>query len=131
MRLNDKNPIGQRWFKRKPPAVSDSTMARSLQVMDLHPLRQILLTSYRQGVACGQSKYQLRDGKRRIGIIDGSGFGRFLASCFEIVGPTSLMVGLQPIPKRGKELPASYALLRRMKHQLNANFVDLILGDGW
>ncbi len=111
-------------------------MARSLEVMDLHSLRQILLASYRQGINSGQSKYQLRSGKRRIGIIDGSGFGRFFASCFEIVGPTSLMVGLQPIPKRGKELPASYALLRRMKHQwsgrrkLNANFVDLILGDG-
>ena len=105
-------------------------MARSLEVMDLHSLRQILLASYRQGINSGQSKYQLRSGKRRIGIIDGSGFGRFFASFFEIVGPTSLMVGLQPIPKRGKELPASYALLRRIKHQLNSNFVDLILGDG-
>ena len=83
-------------------------MARSLQAMDLHSLRQILLASYRHGVGYGQSKYQLHSGKRRIGIIDGSGFGRFLASCFEIVGPTSLMVGLEPIKKRGKELPASY-----------------------
>jgi len=125
-----RTPIGQRWFKRKPPAVSDSTMARSLTLMELPCLRPILLSSYRLGVNSGQSKYQLRDGKRRIGIIDSSGFGRFLASCFEIVGPTSLMVGLQRIEKRGKELPASYALLRRLKHELNANFVDLILGDG-
>ena len=125
-----RTPVGQRWFGRKTPPVSDSTMARSLQVMDLKTLQQIWLASYRQGINSGQSKYQLRSGKRRIGIIDGSGFGRFLASCFEIVGPTSLMVGLQPIPKRGKELPASYARLRRIKHQLNANFVDLILGDG-
>ena len=125
-----RTPVGQRWFGRKTPPVSDSTMARSLQVMDLKTLQQIWLASYRQGINSGQSKYQLRDGKRRIGIIDGSGFGRFLSSCFEIVGPTSLMVGLQPIPKRGKELPASYARLRRIKHQLNANFVDLILGDG-
>ena len=110
-----RTPIGQRWFGRKTAPVSDSTMARSLEVMDLYPLRQILLASYRQGVDSGQSKYQLCDGKRRIGIIDSSGFGRFFASCFEIVGPTSLMVGLEPIEKRGKELPASYALLRRMK----------------
>ncbi len=93
-------------------AVSDSTMARSLTSMKLHSLRSILLSSYRLGVNSGQSKYQLREGKRRIGIIDSSGFGRFLASGFEIVGPTRLMVGLEPIKKRGKELPASYALLR-------------------
>lgn len=123
-------PIGQRWFRAKPPAVSDSTMARSLALMDLKTLRPILLSTYRLGVAAGQSKYQLRSGKVRIGIIDGSGFGRFLASCFEIVGPISLMVGLEPIEKRGKELPASHALLRHLRGQLNANFVDLILGDG-
>ena len=44
-----------------------------------------------------------------------SGFGRLLASCFEIVGPDSLMVGLEPMEKQGKELPAGYALLRWVK----------------
>jgi len=109
-----RTPIGQRWFRRKRPAVSDSTMARSLTSMELPCLRPILLSSYRLGVNSGQSKYQLRDGKRRIGVIDSSGFGRFLASCFEIVGPTSLMVGLQRIEKRGKELPASYGKHKRL-----------------
>ncbi len=125
-----RTPIGQRWFGAKPPAVSDSTMARSLALMELDTLRPILLASYRLGIPSGQSKYQLRSGKRRIGIIDGSQLGRFLASCFEIVGPISLMVGLQPIEKRGKELPSSYALLRSLKAELDSNFVDLILGDG-
>ncbi|MCH8296094.1 hypothetical protein IH992_33875 [Candidatus Poribacteria bacterium] len=105
-------------------------MARSLGLMARETLWPILRATYQLGVQSGQSKYQLRDGKRRIGIIDGSGFGRFFASCFEIVGPISLMVGLEPIPKRGKELPASYALLRNLKRQYNTNFVDLILGDG-
>jgi len=125
-----RTPLGQRWFRRKTPAVSDSTMARSLELMDLETLRPILLSVYRLGVESGQSKCQLRDGKLRIGIIDGTCFGRFLASCLQMVGPTSLRVGLQPIEKRGKELPASYALLRDLRCQLNPNFVDLILGDG-
>ena len=59
-----------------------------------------------------------------------SGFGRLLASCFEIVGPVSLMVDLEPMEKRGKELPAGYALLRWVKSKFGTGFVDLILGDG-
>ena len=40
------------------------------------------------------------------------------------------MVDLEPMEKRGKELPAGYALLRRLKSKLGTGFVDLILGDG-
>lgn len=40
------------------------------------------------------------------------------------------MVDLEPMEKRGKELPAGYALLRRLKAKLGTVFVDLILGDG-
>ena len=82
------------------------------------------------GVVDGHSKSQLRGGKRRIGIIDGSEFGRLLASCFEIVGPVRKMVDLEPMEKRGKGLPAGYALLRQLKANLGTGFVDLILGDG-
>ena len=81
-------------------------------------LRQNLLDSYHLGVVDGRGKSQLRGVKRRIGIIDGSGFGRLLASCFEIVGSVSLMVDLEPMEKWGKELSAGYALL----HQLKAKF---------
>ncbi len=77
-----RTPIGKQWFRQKTPATSDSTMARSLEQMQLAQLRAILLDSYRLGVAAGGSKCQLRSGKMRIGIIDGCGFGRLLASCF-------------------------------------------------
>ena len=39
------------------------------------------------------------------------------------------MVDLEPMGKRGKELPAGYALLRRLKAKLGTRLVDLILGD--
>lgn len=71
-----RTPIGKQWFRRKTPATSDSTMARSLEKMQLAPLRQALLDSYHLGVADGGSKCELRAGKMRIGIIDGSGFGQ-------------------------------------------------------
>jgi hypothetical protein len=125
-----RTPIGKRWFGRKKPAVSDSTMSRSLEVTDLDTLRAVLYDAYRFGRKQGVSKCTVRCGKFRIGIIDGSGFGRLLASCFEIVGPVSLMVDLEPMDKRGKELPSSYVLLRRLLSVFGKGFVDLILGDG-
>jgi len=125
-----RTPVGKRWFRQQTPAVSDTTMARSLYQIQLVQLRQNLLDFYHLGVVDGRSKSQLRGGKQRIGIVDGSGLGRLLASCFEIVGPVSLMVGLEPMEKRGKELPAGYALLRQLKAKLGTGFVDLILGDG-
>ena len=105
-------------------------MARSLEEMAISKLRSILYDAYRLGLKQGVSKCSLRGGNLRLGILDGSGFGRFQASCCQIVGPVSLMVDLEPIPKTGKELPASYTLLRRLITVFGRGFVDLILGDG-
>jgi len=125
-----RTPVGQRWFRQKTPAVSDSTMARSLETMKIEQLRPILYDAYRLGSRKGVSKCHLRGGKLRIGILDGSSFGRLQASCFEVVAPVSLMVDLEHLPKRGKELPSSYSLLRRLIKEFKEGFVDIILGDG-
>ena len=125
-----RTPIGRKWFSKKESVVSDSTMARSLETMAISKLRSILYDAYRLGNQKGVSKCNLRYGKLRIGILDGSNFGHFEASCFEVVGPVSLMVDLENIPKRGKELPASYSLLRRLLSECSEGFVDIILGDG-
>jgi hypothetical protein len=127
-----RTPIGGSWFPhhKSYPVVSDTTMARSLESMGLDELRPILHDAYRLGCVTGVSKCPLRSGRLRIGIVDGSDFGRFKASCLEIVGTESLMVDLEEIPKRGKELPASYALLRRCKETFGLGFVDVLLGDG-
>ena len=37
---------------------------------------------------------------------------------------------MEPIPKQGKELPASHALLRRVTTALGPRSLDLVLGDG-
>jgi len=122
--------VGFSWFGKKKPVVSDTTMARSLETMEIAPLRLMLSDSFRLGRSFGLSKCPLRAGELRIGIVDGSTFGRFEASCFEVVGASSLMVDLEYIPKRGKELPCSYELLRRLKDEFGVSFVDIILGDG-
>ncbi len=129
-----RTPVGQKWFGQKKPAASDSTMARSLESMGFDELRSILHNAYRLGCGAGMSKCPLRSGNLRIGMVDGSVFGRFQASCLEVLGMESmmvdLMVDLEEIPRHGKELPSSYALLRRCMETFGLGFVDVILGDG-
>jgi len=50
--------------------------------------------------------------------------------CLEVVGVESLMVDLEEIPRHGKELPSSYALLRRCQERFGPGFVDVMPGDG-
>ena len=128
-----RTPISHSWFKQHKsspnPVVSDSTMCRSLESMRLSKVRSILHSAYLLGCNTGVSKCPLRSGRLRIGIVDGSVFGSFAASCLEVVGVESMMVDLEEIPKPGKELPASYALLRRCQEKFGYGFVDIMLGD--
>lgn len=117
------------WFGKRSP-LSDTTMARSLENMDVEPLRTHLYSAYIIAKEMGKSKFELKVGRRKIAIVDGSGFGNRLASCLEIIGPVSLMVDFEEISRKGKELPASHRLLRRAKEKLGKGFVDILLGDG-
>ena len=122
--------VGQQWFGQSSPVVSDTTMARSLEDMSLAPIRSVLVSAYHVGREAGESKWSGALGKHRVGIVDGTCFGSYMASCLEIVGQSAMLVDMEPIPKRGKELPASYTLLARVKSALGAGCLDLVLGDG-
>ena len=128
-----RTPLGRRWFRRpkgeSASIVSDSTMQRSLQGLDLAPARALLQSSYRFGKTLGLSKCPLRRHSLRLGLVDGSDFGGFLASCLQIIGQESFIVDLEPIQKRGKELPSSYALLRRTHQTFGTGFVDVMMAD--
>ena len=121
--------LGVSWFGAKK-ALSDTTMSRSLEGMDVCALRSHLYSTYIIAKDMGKSKFELQTGRRKIGIIDGSGFANRLASCLEIIGPVSLVVDLEEMSKRGKELPAGRRLLLRAKDRLGKGFVDILLGDG-
>lgn len=122
--------VGQAWFGQASPVVSDTTMARSLEGMKLDPIRSVLVSAYHRGRNCGLSKWEGALGKYRVGIVDGSCFGSYMASCLEIVGQSALLIDMEPISKRGKELPASHALLRRVNTAVGKGGLDLVLGDG-
>lgn len=122
--------VGHQWFGQTAAVVSDTTISRSLDGMKLAPIRSVLLLAYHVGRTAGLSKWEGACGKHRVGIVDGTCFGAYLASCVEIVGSSALLVDMEPIPKRGKELPASTTLLRRVTTALGISPLDLVLGDG-
>jgi hypothetical protein len=122
--------VGQQWFGQAPPIVSDTTISRSLETMKFTPIRSVLRSAYHGARIAGLSKWDGTLGKHRVGIVDGTCFGPYMASCLEIVGQSALLIDMEPIPKRGKELPASSALLRRVKATLGTGCLDLVLGDG-
>ena len=121
---------GKRLFGCVKPMVSDTTLSRSLASFELEGLHQLLEAVYAKGRHLGIGRCELGGDQARIGVIDGSQFGPFMASCFAEIGSVCLMGGLEKIPKRGKELPASEQLLRKLLARFGPRWVDLLLLDG-
>ena len=121
---------GKRLFRRARPLGSDSTLSRVLAKVGLAGLHALLEAVYAAGRALGVGRCPVGEGRWRIGVIDGSHFGRFMARCFAEIGSVCLMGGLEKIPKRGKELPASERLLLKLLARFGPRWVDLLLLDG-
>ena len=121
---------GRKLFRSSKPLVSDSTLSRTLARFGLAGLHALLHAVYAAGRALGVGRCPVGGGRWRIGVIDGSQFGRFMASCFAELGSVCLMGGLEKIPKRGKELPTSERLLRKLFERFGPRWVDLLLLDG-
>ena len=122
--------LGWYWFGQRQPVVSDTTIARSTKGIELEPLRDVVVASYRVACQTGEPWWQGRYGKFRVGIVDGTSFGTFQASVVELVGQSALLLDLEPMPKRGTELPTSHRLLRRVQQALAPGGLTLLLGDG-
>lgn len=121
---------GKKLFGTPRPLVSDSTLWRSLTGFGLGLLHGMLEAVYAVGRDMGIGRCEVAGRRLRIGMIDGSCFGQFRASCFAHIGSVCLMGGLEPIEGPGKELPASERLVDRLRKRLGRRFVDLLLLDG-
>jgi hypothetical protein len=110
---------------------SDSTVARVMGTLEERSVCTVLQAITAGVRGRGYGKLWLPDrGPTRVGVIDGSGFGPLVASVFAQVGAIQLPEDLEAWEKRGKELPASYRLLRRLAARRGPGFVDLLVGDG-
>lgn len=108
---------------------SDSTVSRVVKQIETE--RDMLKTICSSVRAQGWGKMELpRAGRVRIGVIDGSTFGKFFYSVFQCLGAVAVPLDLEPYEKRGKELPTSFTLLKRVATQEGKGFVDYIGGDG-
>ncbi len=93
---------------------SDSTFARVLKSMWIHPLRVILKTIVLSIIRSGKGQIELpRLSKIKVGIVDATSFGKLLASVLSIPGEVDMPIDLEYLESKGKELAASYRLLER------------------
>jgi hypothetical protein len=109
---------------------SDTTIPRVLEGFDCDSVRGILSEAYM--VLEGEDTFGtiLPSGRRiKIGIVDGSEFGGFLASVLIVVGGVNAPIDVE-LYSQGKELSATKIVLNRARDKLGRGFVEIILGDG-
>lgn len=111
---------------RRKMVVSDSTMERSLNGFTIDSVRKILKAIVRFARARGYHKVTLSSGRKLVaGIVDGTTISKKLCSVFYEIGKINLLVDVERIEKRGKELEASWKLMER-----NLSDVDIVILDG-
>ncbi|MBN2535364.1 MAG: transposase [Spirochaetales bacterium] len=119
--------------KRKM-VVSDSTIIRNLEFnFELKELQKMNYKVFKQIEKSGYLNYQLTSDsrKRRIALIDGTGYGKYLVVRITIIGENILFpLDLRIMEKKGKELPEAEKLIDQVVGILKKSFVDLVIVDG-
>lgn len=119
--------------KRKM-VVSDSTIIRHLEFnFELNELRKINYDVYKQTKEKGFYDYRLAPSSknRRIAVIDGTGYGKYLVVRISIIGKNVLFpLDLRIMKKKGKELPEAGKLIDQVVAVLKKSFVELVIVDG-
>ena len=122
----------KRLLKRKKSkvAVSDTELIRRLGGFQTKEIEEGLIEIVMKAQEMNLMKVKLPGGESlRIGSIDGTEFGKFKRSCFQMLGEVNLFMAMEEIEKRGKELPSSKRLLIRLRNKFGKGFVDIILAD--
>lgn len=111
---------------------SDATLWRVLPTMAVGALREYLQRAYLKWKELVSAGLTLPSGRKlRVGIVDGSMFGRFYASCLQVKADRgNFFVDLEVGESKGKELPTTERLLCRVARRHGMRFVDIILADG-
>lgn len=117
---------------RRGMVASDATLWRVLPTMALGQLREFLQQAYLKWKQLMSAGLTLPSGRKlRVGIVDGSMFGRFYASCLQVKADRGdFFVDLEVGEGKGKELPTTERLLCRVAKRHGRRFVDILLADG-
>ena len=110
---------------------SDATYLRILPRMVRSQLREELQQANVLLRQKGHGKLTLPGGRTiRAAAVDGTVLSGRYASVLEVMGGHPAVVDLEPCEGKGKELPASERLLRRVVKRHGKGFVEIVLGDG-
>lgn len=110
---------------------SDTTYDRVLKLMSVETIRKSMVKIYQKLQKKGLDEIKLESSRQvRIAGIDGSGFGKYEASVISMFGKTQIVLDVEPYSRKGKELPSSYAVIKRTRRSLGKSFCDVLIGDG-
>lgn len=110
---------------------SDATFWRVLPRMDQDQVREELQQANVLLRQHGHGRILLPGGRWiRAAAVDGSVLTGRYSSVVEILGAHAAVIDLEPCEGKGKELPASEAVLRRVFQRHGPGFVDIVLYDG-
>ena len=109
---------------------SDTTVERVCGMTPKSWARVSLRASWRRMRSEGLLGVNLQGKRLRVGVIDGTMLGGFMSSVLVEVGRVAAPICLGRIPKRGKELPVSEAVLQHVAGKEGQGFLSHLLGDG-
>lgn len=109
---------------------SDTTIARVAKQWEIREVERIVRAVWRKGRTRGVLGKELGGEDRTVGVIDGTTLGGQMRSVMVEAGKAVACVGVEPIVKRGKELPSSMKLIRAVAREEGKGFVELLGGDG-
>lgn len=111
---------------------SDATLWRVLPQMAVDRLRELVQQTFVRWKNLEGFRFTLPSGRQvRLGIVDGSQFGKFLASCLQIKTDFGdYFLDLELSAGRGHELATTERLIERATSRHGKGFLDLLLGDG-
>lgn len=117
---------------RRRMVVSDTTVERSLRGFDLGGVHGVLFELGRRMMAQEGMKLTLPSGRRvRLGIVDGSAWGRELGSVLLVSGDhLDAVVGYRMSPGRGHELETTRELLTEAVEVYGPGWADYVVADG-
>lgn len=107
---------------------SDTTFWRILPRMDRDQVRQELQQANVLLRQQGHGKLLLPGGRSiRAAAVDGTVLSGRYASVVEVLGAPAAVVDLEPCEGKGKQLPSSEGVLRRVFRRHGRGFVDIVL----
>jgi len=128
-----REPILAKLISKKEHTPSDTTMTRVSKIIDTETLRQFNFNLLKKYLSTRKFKPEIKlpSGKKRLlGVVDGTKQSKRWYSVFGLINKFGInLIDVMPYSKRGKELPSSRHLMKRLYSELGFGFIDILVVD--